>query len=323
VSVAGSAKAGDAREVSSAAVDAARVWRDVTDPAKGFALVRGFYSPDEVDWYRERSDALLASSPIMHAQVVHGRQRDYVFPRVTGRIITGYQVFHFPHNHRGTDLEAFFRRAIDFRNEVESQWADDAYRRDTAPLRDYVQVNYFPERTGKLAKHVDQGPDLPSLLLQPWVSLSEPGDDYTRGNLVIHSKDGSAHAIEHELGVHRGDLLLFDRSLVHEVEATAPGTGANRGRCNAVMGGRQAAPSALSAAYRRLFFTQPAFSAIWAMFGWRRKLMAAAASHPRLGRVAPPDWLPADTPRAGDVYKPQARVDTRRLGIPVAGRGSE
>lgn len=306
----------DLQPISSVAVDVARVWRDVTDPAKGFALVRAFYSLDEVDWYREKSDALLASGPIMHAQVVHDRQRDYVFPRAIGRVVTGYQVFHFPHNHRGTDLEAFFRRAIDFRNEVESQWADDAYRKGTAPLRDYVQVSYFLERTGKLAKHIDQDPDFPSLLLQPWVSLSEPGDDYTRGNLVIHSKDGSAHAIEDELDVHRGDLLLFDRSLVHEVEATAAGTGANRGRCNVVIGGRQAPPSALSAAYRRLFFTQPAFSAIWAMFGWRRKLMAVAAGREWLGRCTPPDWLPADTPEAGDVYTPQARVDTSRLGIP-------
>jgi hypothetical protein len=285
--------------------------------------VRAFYSPDEVDWFRERSDALLASGPVMHAHIVHDRRPDYVLPRAPERVLEGYQVFLFPHNHRGTELEVFFRRAIAFRNEIESQWADDAYRKCTAPLRDYVQVNYFPERTGKLAKHIDQHPDLPSLLLQPWVPLSEPGDDYTRGNLIIHSKDGGAHAIEDELDVRRGDLLLFDRSLVHEVEATAAGTGANRGRCNVVMGARQAPSSALAAAYRRLFFTQPAFSATWVVKGWRRNLKAAAAGRPRLGRFTPVGWLPADTPEGCDVYRPQAPVDTRRLGLPVSRRASD
>jgi hypothetical protein len=41
------------------------------------------------------------------------------------------------------------------------------------------------------------------------------------------------------------------------------------------------------------------FSATWVVKGWRRKLKGAA-----------PSVMPED----GDVYKPQARVDTRRLG---------
>lgn len=285
--------------------------------------MRAFYSPDEVDWYREKSDALLASGPIMHAHIVHDRRRDYVLPRAPERVLEGYQVFLFPHNHRGTELEVFVRRAIDFRNEVESQWADDAYRKSTASLRDYIQTNYFPERTGKLGKHIDQDPDMRSLLLQPWVPLSEPGDDYTRGNLIVHSKDGSAHAIEDELDVHRGDLLLFDRSLVHDVDAPAAGTGANRGRCNVVMGARQAPSSVLSSAYRRLFFTQPAFSVTWVVKGWRRKLQVAAAGSPWLRRLSSADAPPAARLAARDVYKPQAHVDMGGLGFPSAGQGRD
>ena len=74
-------------------MDPARIRREVTNPATGFALVRGFYSSDEVDWYRERADALLASGPVMHAQIVHDRRRDYVFPRAMERVLEGYQVY--------------------------------------------------------------------------------------------------------------------------------------------------------------------------------------------------------------------------------------
>ncbi len=206
-------------------MDLARVRRELTDPARGFSLTRAFYSPPEIERYLKRALALVETGPVLHAQVVHDRQRDYVFPRTSGRVLSGYQAYQFLHNHRKTPLEAFFRRAIEFRNEVEREWADDAYRAECAPLRDYVQVNYYLEGTGKLDRHIDQKPNVRSLLLQPWVSLTEPGEDYTQGNLIIHSRDGTSHRVEEELDVHRGDLLLFDRSLWHEVERTAGGHG--------------------------------------------------------------------------------------------------
>jgi hypothetical protein len=112
--------------------------------------------------------------------------------------------------------------------------------------------------------------------------------------------------------VNKGDLLLFDRSLWHEVEATAPGTGANRGRCNVVMGGRQADTSALWAAYRQFVYTQPAFSLLWTLFGWRRSAMSALASRRWLDRFVPSDWRSAGTPETVEEYRPRNHVRPSR-----------
>jgi len=74
------------------------------------------------------------------------------------------------------------------------------------------------------------------------VLLSEPDKDYRGGALILYPREGRPVNIQESLGLRKGDALLFDKALYHEVEATEPAPGDGVGRWTAVIGGRYRRP---------------------------------------------------------------------------------
>lgn len=129
-------------------------------------------------------------------------------------------------------------------------------------------VTFFLDGTGMLLKHRDYDGPARLPLIQCWVLLSEPGADYTDGNLVIHARSGRAVRVEADLGLEKGDALVFDKSLWHEVEPTgvcnAPDA---QGRWTLVIGARAQRDSFRQAQYKRWAFGRYVYPARTKLMG--------------------------------------------------------
>lgn len=234
---------------------------EILDPRRGYSLVRGFYSVDDIDEYRVGCEAFIPGAPVINTHLVNSTTPNYLYPQILDRKLRGFQIYQFPQNYEGTRTEAFFQKTIELRDEVESGWADAAFRQEVDSHQIYAQVNCHYQGNRPAAKHRDFDPSFPKPVLQCWVPLTQPGRDYRDGNLVLYSKDGRPHRIEDELGVNKGDLLMFDKSLLHEAEVvSSTGNGNGLVRWNVVIGARQPPDSRLRFAYRKLLFTEPLWS---------------------------------------------------------------
>jgi hypothetical protein len=83
------------------------------------------------------------------------------------------------------------------------------------------------------------------------IFLTRPGVDYTGGDLILYTKGGDKINVQATLKLEKGDALLFDKSLYHEVEPTLPSESSDIGRWTAVIGARYPSP-ALKARTKRL-----------------------------------------------------------------------
>jgi hypothetical protein len=209
------------------------------DPRRGYVALRGLASDSDVAAYLAGCEHRLAAGPVVHARITAPRVPDYVHPRSLSAQGQTIRVYQFLGNNRGTLVGDFLERALGIRDELEAPWmeSDAGYRSELERRMDYTNATFF-DGAATLPRHRDYNGDLPFPMLQVWTPLTEPGGDYTRGNLILHPRRGPPVRVEDEIGVKPGDLLVFDRSLDHEVEAPGPGTGADRGRWTTLIGAR-------------------------------------------------------------------------------------
>lgn len=235
--------------------DLAEIRRNLTDKNRGFHVLKGFYSTTEARWLREDCAAFLAAGPIRHTRINTDSIEDYVHPRSHDERSRTQRVYRYLHNHKTDQVGQLLSRALLLRAEIESKWNGDAtYARERQVLQDYVIFTAYHAGSGMLPKHQDyNGPAL-FPLVQFWVLLSNPTHDYAGGNLIVHSPDGQAYAVERELGLEQGDALIFDKSLSHEVELTLAGSADGAGRWTVLIGARAPRDGALKAATKRLLF---------------------------------------------------------------------
>jgi len=224
---------------------------ELTDRTVGFVLLPGFLSAEEADCYRSACERFLKTGRRIHARINRPDMFDYVHPRMVlsdGRITKGVgrnrdantlRIYQFLHNRHPPETRAIFDRVLGLRDRIESHWTHDtAYREVRDQLFDYVQVTRYLEDSRGLPKHQDSKDRLPYPLLQCLILLSSPRVDYRGGDLALYPKQGPPVRMVADRGMAKGDLLLFDKTLFHEVEPTQPAPGSTLGRWSAVLGGR-------------------------------------------------------------------------------------
>jgi len=224
---------------------------DLLNPNKGYAVVKHFLTPEQVDRYREECERFLQKGKIIHYRMNRKDIYDYIHPRTIlpdGRITKSigphrqantFRIYQFLHNKHSRETAELFSRALSLRDGIEENWLhDDVYRQKRDRLYDYVQVTKFVEDSLGLPKHQDSEENLPYPLLQCLILLSQPGEDYQGGDLIIYSKDGTPVKIQADLKMGKGDLVYFDKSLFHEVEPTKQSESSKVGRWSVVIGGR-------------------------------------------------------------------------------------
>lgn len=227
---------------------------DLLNPDKGFVLKRAFLSQDEADGYRLESERFLATSTAVYKKIHRYSKRDYVWSE-DGKVLPGlftYRIYQSLACRHSKPTEEIFQRMLSLRDQIETTWLGDAqYRRIRQDQYDYAQVTSYGKPSPGIAKHCDYQGKASYPLLQCLIFLTRPGVDYTGGDLILYPKGGGKVNVQATLALQKGDALLFDKSLYHEVEPTLTSASSEVGRWTAVIGARYPSP-ALKARTKRL-----------------------------------------------------------------------
>lgn len=252
-------------------IDQAR--RDLLDENVGFAVVRGLFSEAEAETYRQECERFVQKSKRIRQRIMTDSMEDYVHPRSHDREERTARIYQYFHNHKADMTGKLLNRAMKIRNEIEQAWlSDPVYRSEKETLLDYVIVTQYHGNRGLLPKHVDYDGPAPKPLVQFWVALSEPGKDYEGGNLVLYSKSGLSRRVETDLKIRKGDAILFDKSLPHEVELTRIPGNAALGRWTVLIGARAERDTVWSAWKKRLRWGPP----LYPMLSWVSRSLRGA-----------------------------------------------
>ncbi|MDA8792860.1 2OG-Fe(II) oxygenase [Bacteriovoracaceae bacterium] len=212
-------------------IDFSKISDDIKNPKMGFYVAKNFYTDEEIDAYRNECSQFLSSGKKVFARLVCGNIPDYVHPRSVfedGSVNQGeddaatYRIYQYFHNSHSLETEEFFQKTLDFRNKIEGCWSlDSIYQEEMDSLMNYNIVTKYVENNVGLPKHIDYRGISGFPFLQSLVLLSSPKVDFLGGELVVYSADGSKYNAIEDLGLNKGDVLFFDKSLPHEVLPTA------------------------------------------------------------------------------------------------------
>ncbi len=242
-------------------IDASEIRSSLLDRGVGFHVMRGLYSVQEVDSYRTECERFMRIGTKIRERITTATMPDYVHPRSHDQEQRTARIYQYFHNHSNDAVGRFLQRAMAIRNEVEQAWlGDPVYLSEQKALFDYVIVTQYYGNKGMLAKHQDYSGPAPFPLIQFWVVLSQPDEDYQGGNLVLYSKNGRRRRVEHDLAVRKGDALIFDKSLFHEVELTQIGSKEGAlGRWSVLIGARAPCDSFWQAQKKRWLYGPPLY----------------------------------------------------------------
>ncbi len=193
-------------------------------PARGYFLVRGLYSEEELTAYRTECEAFMDRAPRFYMRLTTDWMFDYVQPYSHDTVERADRLYQYLHNPHSTTATSIFQRTLALRNRIEQVWTTDPiYRRELEGQQDYVIVTRYIPGRGQLPRHRDyRGPASPPLL-QSLALLSRPLEDFAGGELVLYPREGRPVRMVADLEARVGDVLLFDKALEHEVETTLPG----------------------------------------------------------------------------------------------------
>ncbi len=229
---------------------------------KGFYVIKGFYSSDEVQQYLDYCQNFLKEGPVIHDRINTDRMFDYVHPRSHDHVARTSRIYQYFHNHDHGGVADFLGKAIRFRDQIEAVWLDDdVYRSERDKLQNYTIVTSYHGNHGMLPIHRDYYGPAKLPLIQFWVLLSTPEKDYFDGNIILHTATGKTIALEKDLGLQPGDAVIFDKHLEHEVEQTRDAGPQAKGRWTVLIGARAERDSCSKAWYKRIRHSNAAHKA--------------------------------------------------------------
>ena len=228
---------------------------DILDPGKGYILVRGFLDSGQADQYRQECDDFLQTGMRLRKWPGYGRDRinrddmaDYVYPSENK---SNWRIFQFLHNVHPPTTQTLYSKALALRNAIEEHWLQDRdYCRIRASMGEYIHVIRYVEGKG-IGRHRDFRGVSRYPLLQCVVLLSEPGQDYLGGELLLYTRNNRRVGVHTDLKMKKGDAIFFDKSMEHEVEPTRRGKPGGVGRWSVIIGGRYHRPPLLRRWVRR------------------------------------------------------------------------
>jgi hypothetical protein len=251
-------------------VDRAR--EALADPDRGYFVVRALYSRDELLAYRDECTTSMKRAPRVHARLNTDWMPDYVHPRSHDAVARTYRLYQYLHNARSPVTTRVFDRTLAIRNAIEETWmADPVYRAEHEAQQDHVVVTRYVPGTGRLLPHRDYSGPATLPLIQSIALISQPGVDYHGGEFVLHTRTGRTVRLTDDLKVELGDLFLFDKVLLHEVEPTLPATTAV-GRWSASNGSPARRHSMAEYLRGRLLYSDPVYQLwhpVWERFRQR------------------------------------------------------
>lgn len=221
---------------------------DIASESKGFFVIRGLYSEEEITSYRNECDAFFKKGRRVYARIIRDDIPDYIHPRsvfedgtvgVAGDVQSTYRIYQYFHNHHSEGTQSFFEKSLKVRDQIESLWDNDAdYLKEKSSLVNYIIVTKYMSDSNGLPKHIDYRGSTKLPLVQSVVVLSDSGVDYEGGDLIIYSRNNTTYSLQKDLKVKKGDVVFFDKSLVHEVLPTLKNGNSGIGRWSVLIGAR-------------------------------------------------------------------------------------
>ncbi len=207
-------------------IDAVR--SDVLDPTKTAHVVRGFLQSDQLDTYFTELQQLFHTSPRVKGKPTQYDSPDCVQPWVYDHDRKKFMVhrtYLFPHNEPGTIRGSIHNTIMHARDDIEAPWPNqETYRQQR--YRNFHILTKYEDGVDGYPRHSDVPYEHPYPMLQCWVQLSQPGADFTGGDLLLYPPEGELVSLAKDLHVRAGDLVFFDKRTEHEVTP-----------CDAVTGG--------------------------------------------------------------------------------------
>ncbi len=222
--------------------------KQISNKGIGYAIVRGLFSSEEIDRYRNECNEYIKKGRKVYARIIRDDLPDYVHPRTVfedGTIGTpdmpasNWRIYQYFHNKHTDETESFFKKVLTIRDRIEQQWEDvPGYLSEKQKLINYNIVTKYIESSNGLPKHIDYRGEAPFPFIQSVVLLSTPEIDYKGGDFILYSKDGSKVSLQNDLKMEKGDVFFFDKSLPHEVLPTEISEASNIGRWSVLIGAR-------------------------------------------------------------------------------------
>jgi hypothetical protein len=233
---------------------------ELSDPAKGYVVIKNYFTDIEVDRYRDECQTFLEVGPVCYTRINSDTVPDYVHPRSHDREVRTYRIYQYLHNRHSASTTAFFNKPFALRNKIEKAWIHDgAYRAERLSFQDYNIVTKYVEDTGYLPRHRDYAGPALYPLLQSLILLSHTPEDYTGGEFTLFPRSGAPLKLHRDLGVGKGDLLIFDKSLYHSVDVTRRGRTTNMGRWSVLVGARAPRDTLARVFMKRALYTPPRY----------------------------------------------------------------
>lgn len=261
--------------MSNPAYDESALRDEILDPDKGFVVLRSVFTPEEVDAYREECNKFLETGARRHTRVTCRNLPDYVHPRSHDKTARTYRIYQFLHNQHSPATQSFLDKGFALRNRIEQTWMNDPrYKAERERLMEYIIVTKYVANTGMLKRHKDYEGDCPFPLLQSMVLLSRDPEDFTKGDFLLYTKSGRVLSLARDIALKKGDLLMFDKSLDHEVETTGPGTETDIGRWTVLIGARAKPDKGMSRLLKSTLYREPLYPYSEPVIGVLRRLGA-------------------------------------------------
>jgi len=192
---------------------------EILNPDKGFYVIRKLYSEEEIDHYRENCLDLIKKGPVINKRINIKNMFDYVHKRSFDQNERTTRVYQFFENHKYSKTGFFFEKSKKIMDLIEDEWSKenkyyDEYRKT---LQNYIIFTWYKPGFGKLPIHQDIKVQLKFPLLQSNVMLTQYNKDYYGGDFIFYSKNNKKYSVNNDLKLKKGDVLVFDKSLFHEV----------------------------------------------------------------------------------------------------------
>ncbi len=209
----------------------------IEDQSQTAFVVRGALSAGELDDYIRGVQGQFAHAPVGKEKPATDSGEDFVLPWIydhTKKQFSVHRLYRFCTNDSGSSYGAFHERVMNTRDEIEQPWDNTPAYREHGYRNIHIITRYLDDADG-YPRHNDVPYPHPCPMLQCWLQLTEPGQDFKGGELVLHPPSGPSVSVYQDLGVRGGDLIFFDKRTDHEVtECRTVGSG--RGRMIALIG---------------------------------------------------------------------------------------
>ncbi len=204
---------------TSTSIDIQTIRKDILDPSRTASVVRAMLPPSTLKSYMDGAQSDFQNAPRTKDKPDIDQGPDRVLPWVWDnelKTFTVHRLYRFLHNEAGTTHGSVHQEIMDIRDQVESAWPNrDFYTKNG--LRNIHIIAKYEHHSAGYHRHTDDPIGHTHPLLQCWVQLSQPGKDFSGGDLILYPPGGGQISAINDLNIQAGDAIFFDKRTEHEV----------------------------------------------------------------------------------------------------------